>query len=100
MQVREFDRMVYGSAVGYSELIVFMVFCGKPSAATAVEEFGHEVEYGTLFIETLRVFTVSEAMSAMSSSYTCDQEPELAEAYMNFTSMFVRCCPKVHIPMG
>ncbi|CAM6097582.1 unnamed protein product [Calypogeia fissa] len=68
--------------------------CFIRTAATAVEEFGHEVEHGPLFIETLRVFTVSEAMSAMSSSYTCDQEPELAEAYMNFTSMFVRYCPK------
>jgi hypothetical protein len=39
------------------------------SAAVAVEEFGHEQEHGPLFVETLRVFTVSDAMAAMTTSY-------------------------------
>ncbi|KAL3697054.1 hypothetical protein R1sor_011130 [Riccia sorocarpa] len=68
--------------------------CFIRTAAVAVEEFGHESEHGALFIETLKVFTFSDAMAQMSSSYACDQEPELAEAYMNFTSSFVRCCPR------
>ncbi|BFI28436.1 transportin-3 [Marchantia polymorpha subsp. ruderalis] len=68
--------------------------CFIRTAAVAVEEFGHESDHGSLFIETLRVFTASDAMSQMNSSYACDQEPELAEAYMNFTSSFVRCCPR------
>ncbi|KAH8963991.1 hypothetical protein BDL97_04G040400 [Sphagnum fallax] len=69
--------------------------CFIRTAAVAVEEFGHEQEHGPLFVETLRVFTVSDAMAAMTTSYSCDQEPELAEAYFGFTTTFVRCCPKV-----
>lgn len=68
---------------------------GTFSATVAVEEFGHEQEHGALFVETLRVFTASDAMVAMTTSYSCDQEPELAEAYFSFTSTFVRCCPMV-----
>ncbi|CAM6046725.1 unnamed protein product [Sphagnum compactum] len=68
--------------------------CFIRTAAVAVEEFGHEQEHGPLFVETLRVFTASDAMAAMTTSYSCDQEPELAEAYFGFTTTFVRCCPK------
>jgi hypothetical protein len=65
------------------------------SACVAVEEFGHEKEHGVLFVETLRVFTASDAMASMTTSYSCDQEPDLAEAYFGLLSTFIRCCPKV-----
>jgi transportin-3 len=32
---------------------------------------------------------------ALNSSYICDQEPDLVEAYTNFASMFVRGSSKV-----
>lgn len=69
--------------------------CFKSSAGVAVEEFGHEKEHGALFVKTLLVLTTSEAMAAMTTSYSCDQEPELAEAYFGLLSTFVRSCPHV-----
>jgi hypothetical protein len=69
--------------------------CWKLSAGVAIEEFGHEKEHGALFVETLLVLTSSEAMAAMTTSYSCDQEPELAEAYFGLLSTFVRSCPHV-----
>ncbi|MCO5587430.1 hypothetical protein L7F22_041379 [Adiantum nelumboides] len=63
-------------------------------AAVALEEFGHKEELGPLFIRTLGAFTEAEVISAMNSSYACDQEPDVVEAYMGFTSAFLRCCPK------
>lgn len=65
------------------------------SACVAVEEFGHEKEHGVLFVETLGVFTASDAMASMTTSYSCDQEPDLAEAYFGLLSTFIRCCSKV-----
>jgi transportin-3 len=65
------------------------------SAAVVIEEFGHEEEYGSLFISTFQMFTAADSVSALNSSYVCDQEPDLVEAYTSFTSTFVRCCPKV-----
>lgn len=32
---------------------------------------------------------------ALTSSYICDQEPDLVEAYANFASAYVRSCPEV-----
>lgn len=60
-----------------------------------IEEFGHREEYGPLCISTFERFTSAASVTALNSSYICDQEPDLVEAYTNFTSTFVRCCPKV-----
>eukprot|EP00249_Psilotum_nudum_P018325 c26750_g1_i1 orf=560-3634(-) len=68
--------------------------CFIRTAAIALEEFGQEDEFGPLFINTLNAFTAAEVISMMNSSYACDQEPDLIEAYMNFTSTFVRLCPR------
>ncbi|KAK1318956.1 hypothetical protein QJS10_CPB04g00017 [Acorus calamus] len=51
-------------------------------------------EYGPLFISTFERFTSASSVVALNSSYICDQEPDLVEAYTNFTSAFIRCCPK------
>lgn len=68
--------------------------CFIRTAAVALEEFGHKEELGSLFISTFRAFTEADIISAMNSSYACDQEPDVVEAYMNFTSTFLCCCPK------
>nr|CAD1820283.1 unnamed protein product [Ananas comosus var. bracteatus] len=68
--------------------------CYVRAAAIVVEEFGHREEYGSLCISTFERFTSAASVSALNSSYICDQEPDLVEAYTCFTSTFVRCCPK------
>ncbi|XP_058092775.1 transportin MOS14 isoform X3 [Magnolia sinica] len=68
--------------------------CYVRTAAVVIEEFGHREEYGQLFINTFERFTSAASITALNSSYICDQEPDLVEAYTNFTSIFVRCCPK------
>ncbi|XP_024393613.1 uncharacterized protein [Physcomitrium patens] len=67
--------------------------CFLKTAGIAVEEFGQEKEHGALIVETLMVLTSSEAMAAMTTSYSCDQEPELAEVYFGLMSTFVHSCP-------
>jgi len=67
------------------------------SAANVIEEFGHNEEFGALFVRTFETFSSASSISTLNSSYTCDQEPDLVEAYTCFTSMFIRCCPKVLI---
>jgi transportin-3 len=67
----------------------------KISAANVVEEFGHMEEYGALCVRTFETLSSAPSISTLNSSYVCDQEPDLVEAYTNFTSMFIRCCPKV-----
>lgn len=62
-----------------------------------MEEFGNVEEYGPLCINTFERFTSASSITALNSSYICDQEPDLVEAFNNFTSTFVRCCPKVSI---
>ncbi|XP_029122255.1 uncharacterized protein [Elaeis guineensis] len=64
------------------------------SAAVMIEEFGHREEYGPLCISTFERFTSAASVTALNSSYICDQEPDLVEAFTNFTSAFVRCCSK------
>ncbi|GAB4848593.1 hypothetical protein Ancab_003300 [Ancistrocladus abbreviatus] len=64
--------------------------CYIRTASIVVEEFGHREEYGPLFISTFERFTHAASIVALSSSYICDQEPDLVEAYAGFTSMFVR----------
>lgn len=68
--------------------------CYVRTAAVVIEEFGHREEYGPLCIITFERFTSAASVIALNSSYVCDQEPDLVEAYTNFTSTFVRCCPK------
>lgn len=65
------------------------------AAGVVVEEFGHREEYGSLFISTFERITSANSIKALNSSYICDQEPDLVEAYTAFASSFVRCCPKV-----
>lgn len=68
--------------------------CFIRTASVVIEEFGHEKEFGSLCISTFQRFTAAESIAALNSSYVCDQEPDLVEAYTSFTSTFVRCCPK------
>ncbi|KAL3813945.1 hypothetical protein ACJIZ3_015213 [Penstemon smallii] len=68
--------------------------CYLRTASVVVEEFGSKEEYGLLFISTFERFTGSTSVMALTSSYICDQEPDLVEAYMNFASLYVRRCPK------
>ncbi|CAM8990583.1 unnamed protein product [Rhodiola kirilowii] len=63
-------------------------------SAIVIEEFGHREELGPLFISSFERFTYATSIAALTSSYICDQQPDLIEAYTNFTSMFIRCCPK------
>ncbi|KAL5724540.1 hypothetical protein ACHQM5_007785 [Ranunculus cassubicifolius] len=76
----------------------FLLFQGHEcyirAAAVVFEEFGHREEYGSLFINTFERFTSTASILALSSSYICDQEPDLVETYTNFASTFVRSCPK------
>ncbi|CAD6253673.1 unnamed protein product [Miscanthus lutarioriparius] len=68
--------------------------CFLRTAANVIEEFGHKEEYGALCVRTFETLSSASSISALNSSYTCDQEPDLVEAYTYFTSMFIRCCPK------
>ncbi|KAL8557412.1 hypothetical protein ACS0TY_004731 [Phlomoides rotata] len=68
--------------------------CYMRTASVIVEEFGSKEEYGQLFISTFERFTSSAAVMALTSSYICDQEPDLVEAYTNFASAYARNCPK------
>ncbi|KAL9669395.1 hypothetical protein QQ045_006942 [Rhodiola kirilowii] len=68
--------------------------CYLRTAAIVIEEFGHREELGPLFISSFERFTYATSIAALTSSYICDQQPDLIEAYTNFTSMFIRCCPK------
>ncbi|KAK6928618.1 Exportin-1/Importin-beta-like [Dillenia turbinata] len=68
--------------------------CYIRTASVVLEEFGHMEEYGPLFISTFDRFTHSASIVALNSSYICDQEPDLVEAYTSFTSTFVRSCAK------
>uniref|UniRef100_K3ZH68 Exportin-1/Importin-beta-like domain-containing protein n=1 Tax=Setaria italica TaxID=4555 RepID=K3ZH68_SETIT len=68
--------------------------CFLRTAANVIEEFGHKEEYGALCVRTFETLSSASSISTLNSSYTCDQEPDLVEAYTYFTSMFIRCCPK------
>ncbi|KAL9331251.1 hypothetical protein ACSQ67_000861 [Phaseolus vulgaris] len=63
-------------------------------ASIVIEEFGHLEEYGPLFVTLFERFTRAASVMALTSSYICDQEPDLVEAYTNFASTFVRSCNK------
>ncbi|CAA2985061.1 transportin MOS14 isoform X1 [Olea europaea subsp. europaea] len=68
--------------------------CYIKTASIVVEEFGSKEEYGSLFISTFERFTCAPSVLAITSSYICDQEPDLVEAYTNFASSYVRSCSK------
>ncbi|KAL7611211.1 hypothetical protein Lser_V15G13410 [Lactuca serriola] len=68
--------------------------CYIKAACIVIEEFGNKEEYGALFMSTLERFTHASSVMAINSSYVCDQEPDLVEAYCSFTSIFLCTCPK------
>ncbi|KAK4367317.1 hypothetical protein RND71_011109 [Anisodus tanguticus] len=68
--------------------------CYIRTASVLVEEFGSREEYGHLFVSIFERFSKSTSIMALTSSYICDQEPDLVEAFANFASIFVRCSPK------
>ncbi|XP_027188438.1 transportin MOS14 isoform X3 [Cicer arietinum] len=68
--------------------------CYIRTASIVIEEFGHREEYGPLFVTMFERFTHSTSVMALSSSYICDQEPDLVEAYTNFASTYIRSCNK------
>ncbi|KAH9622089.1 hypothetical protein KSS87_005277 [Heliosperma pusillum] len=70
--------------------------CYIKTASVIIEEFGHREEFGPLFISTLERFTNAASVTALNSSYICDQEPDLVEAFVGFTSSFVRVSPKAN----
>ncbi|GAV85541.1 LOW QUALITY PROTEIN: Xpo1 domain-containing protein [Cephalotus follicularis] len=67
--------------------------CYIRTAAVVIEEFGHREEYGFLFVNTFERFTQAASVMGLNSSYICDQEPDLVEAYSNFAITFVRGTP-------
>lgn len=68
--------------------------CYIKTASIVIEEFGNKDEYGPLFVSTLERFTHASSVMAINSSYVCDQEPDLVEAYCSFTSIFLCSCSK------
>ncbi|AAF78497.1 Contains similarity to transportin-SR from Homo sapiens gb/AF145029. ESTs gb/T46556, gb/AI993189, gb/T45501, gb/AA394463 come from this gene [Arabidopsis thaliana] len=66
----------------------------QSSACVIAEEFCHKEEYGSLFITTFERFTQASSLMGINSSYICDQEPDLVEAYVNFASALIRSCHK------
>ncbi|XP_022148144.1 transportin-3 isoform X2 [Momordica charantia] len=68
--------------------------CYIKTASVIVEEYGHQEKFGHLFITTFERFTYAASVIAINSSYICDQEPDLVEAYTNFASIFIRCSHK------
>ncbi|KAK4804792.1 hypothetical protein SAY86_004609 [Trapa natans] len=63
--------------------------CFIKTASFVIEEFGQREEYGPLFVSTFERFSHASSVMSLSSSYICDQEPDLVEAYMNFASTYV-----------
>ncbi|XP_074333449.1 transportin MOS14 isoform X3 [Apium graveolens] len=68
--------------------------CYIRTAAVAIEEFRGKEEFGPLFISTFERFTYATSVMALNSSYVCDQEPDLVEAYTNFASILICSSPK------
>ncbi|KAK4272279.1 hypothetical protein QN277_020861 [Acacia crassicarpa] len=68
--------------------------CYIRTASIVIKEFGHKEEYGPLFVTTFERFTNAASVTALTSSYICDQEPDLVEAYTNFASTFIHSCNK------
>ncbi|KAG8656082.1 transportin MOS14 isoform X2 [Manihot esculenta] len=68
--------------------------CYIRTASVVIEEFSNREEYGPLFIKTFERFTQAASVMGLNSSYICDQEPDLVEAYTTFASTFVRSSRK------
>ncbi|CAN7064189.1 unnamed protein product [Brassica oleracea var. botrytis] len=68
--------------------------CYIRTGCVIAEEFCHKEEYGSLFITTFERFTQASSLMGINSSYICDQEPDLVEAYVNFASALIRGCHK------
>ncbi|KAM7277159.1 hypothetical protein ACFE04_019025 [Oxalis oulophora] len=66
----------------------------QSSASVVVKEFGHKEEYGPLFATTFERFTQAASVMSLNSSYICDQEPDLVEAYTTFASTFIQSVHK------
>ncbi|XP_019161491.1 PREDICTED: transportin MOS14 isoform X3 [Ipomoea nil] len=66
----------------------------QSSASIIIQEFGTREEYGPLFISTFDRFINATSIMSLTSSYICDQEPDLVEAFTNFATTFIRCAPK------
>ncbi|KAJ6343533.1 hypothetical protein OIU76_005302 [Salix suchowensis] len=64
--------------------------CYIRTASVVIEEFSHKEEFGRLFVITFERFTQATSVMGLNSSYICDQEPDLVEAYTNFASTVVR----------
>lgn len=107
---RSLSQAIHSSGQHFSTLLPkvldrlstnFLLFqnheCYVRAASVVIEEFGHREEYGPLCISTFERFASAASVTALNSSYVCDQEPDLVEAYASFTSTFLRCCPKMVI---
>nr|GLL26736.1 transportin MOS14 isoform X2 [Ipomoea trifida] len=68
--------------------------CYIRTASIIIQEFGAREEYGPLFISTFDRFINATSIMSLTSSYICDQEPDLVEAFTNFATTFIRCAPK------
>ncbi|KAJ6873632.1 hypothetical protein NC651_032478 [Populus alba x Populus x berolinensis] len=66
------------------------------TASVVIEEFSHKEEFGPLFVITFERFTQATSVMGLNSSYICDQEPDLVEAYTNFASTVVRGTHKLY----
>lgn len=68
--------------------------CYIRTACVIADEFCEKEVYGSLFITTFERFTRASSLMGINSSYICDQEPDLVEAYVNFASALIRGCHK------
>jgi len=75
--------------------VFFSFFFVTGEASVVIEEFSHKEEFGPLFVITFERFTQATSVMGLNSSYICDQEPDLVEAYTNFASTVVRGTHKV-----
>ncbi|KAI4375430.1 hypothetical protein MLD38_013296 [Melastoma candidum] len=74
--------------------------CFVRTASVVIDEYGQKEEYVPLFITTFERFTRAESVMSLNSSYVCDQEPDLVEAYMNFATTFIRGTRKEVLAMS
>eukprot|EP00850_Spirogloea_muscicola_P020106 SM000207S06181 [mRNA] locus=s207:242531:249689:+ [translate_table: standard] len=69
--------------------------CFLRVASVVVQEHGAPWRGNVqLFVDTLQSITNSPSVQALTSVAACDQQPDIAEAFMHFAAAFVRCTPK------
>ena len=95
----QLSAFVFVSFNDQNVLLLLTCVIDPVSASNIIEEFGSREEYGPLYICTFERFTYTRSIIALTSSYICDQEPDLVEAYTNFASVYVRSCSKVLYPL-